>query len=522
MEYDYIIVGAGSAGCVLANRLSEDASSRVLLLEAGGPDDKQEVAIPVAFSKMYKTEVDWAYETAPQANLANRQLFWPRGKMLGGSSSINAMIYQRGHRNDYERWAELGNEEWGYDDVMPYFRKSQNQERGQSAYHATGGPLNVADLRTVNPLTKAFVEAGAQAGLPRNNDFNDGSQEGVGVYQVTQTKGKRHSAAFGYLKPAMERANLTVETHAHVTKVLFDGKRCVGVAYKQDGVGREAQCRREVILSGGAINSPQLLLLSGVGPAAHLQAHGIDVVMDLPGVGQNLQDHLAVAVTYECKKKVSLASAETPINLAKFLLAGKGMLTSNVGEAGGFIKLNPDSPVPELQYHFAPVYFLDHGFSNPEGHGFTIAPTLVHVKSRGYIELRSAEPLDYPLIQPNYLEHEDDMHVLVEGVKLARKIAASPAFAKYRGPENTPGSLVYSDDDIRTFIRENVETLYHPVGTCKMGVDPEAVVNPQLQVHGVEGLRVVDASIMPTLINANTNAPTMMIAEKAADMIKVV
>ncbi|MGB0387954.1 MAG: GMC family oxidoreductase, partial [Ardenticatenaceae bacterium] len=520
MTYDYIIIGAGSAGCVLANRLTEEGNSQVLLLEAGGPDKKQEIHIPAAFSKLFKTEVDWAYETEPQTGLGGRQLYWPRGKMLGGSSSMNAMIYQRGHPNDYEDWAKLGNEEWTYEDVLPYFKKSENQERGASKYHGTGGPLNVADLREANILSKTFVEAGVQAGLGRNDDFNGPQQEGVGLYQVTQKKGTRHSTAVGYLKPALKRPNLRAETHAQATKLLFDGRRCTGVAYVQDGKTHKVKAKREVILCGGAINSPQLLLLSGIGDAQHLQEVGIPVVMDLPGVGQNLQDHLALLVGYACTQNVSLAGAETIGQLLKYVLFKKGMLTSNVGEAGGFVKLNPDSPTPELQYHFGPSYFANHGFDNPKGHGFSIGPTLVRVKSRGYIKLRSADPLAYPIIQPNYLEHEEDMQILVEGIKLARKIAHSPAFDPYRGDEYQPGAHVQSDDDIRDHIRQKVETLYHPVGTCKMGVDHMAVVSPQLQVHGVEGLRVVDASVMPTIVNANTNAPTIMIAEKAADMIR--
>lgn len=520
MTYDYIIIGAGSAGCVLANRLTEDGKSQVLLLEAGGPDKRQEVQVPAAFSKMFRTEVDWAYETEPQEHLEKRKLFWPRGKMLGGCSSINAMIYQRGHPTDYDEWAKLGNEEWSYDDVLPYFKKSEHQERGASTYHGTGGPLNVADLRDANPLSKAFVEAGVQAGLKRNHDFNGAEQEGVGLYQVTQKKGSRYSAATAYLKPVLKRANLHTETFAQATKLQFDGTRCVGVTYLQDGKLHEAKVKREVLLCGGAINSPQLLLLSGIGDANHLKEVNIPVVMDLPGVGQNLQDHLAVLVGYECTQDVSLANAEGIGQLLKYLIFKKGMLTSNVGEAGGFVKLEPESPASELQFHFGPTFFSNHGFDNPDGHGFSIGPTLVRVKSRGHIKLRSADPLAYPIIQPNYLAHEDDMEVLVQGVKLARKIAHSPAFDAYRGQEYEPGMQVQTDEDIRNYLRRKVQSLYHPVGTCKMGVDSMAVVNPQLQVHGVEGLRVIDASIMPTVVNANTNAPTIMIAEKAADMIR--
>ena len=520
-QYDYIIIGAGSAGCVLANRLSASGDHHVLLLEAGGPDKKQEIGIPAAFSKLYKSEVDWNYETEPQEHAGGRKWYWPRGKMLGGTSSMNAMIYQRGNPADFKRWQEAGNEEWGWDDVLPYYKKSQNQERGGGEFHGSGGMLNVADLRSPNEMSHTFVEAAVQAGLPRNSDFNDGEQVGVGLYQVTQSKGQRHSTAFGFLKPVLKRKNLTAQTGAHVTRILFDGKQCLGVAYHYKGKSAEATLADggEVILSGGAINSPQLLLLSGIGDAAHLAEMGIETVMDLPGVGQNLQDHPAVTVTWHCKKKVSLAHAESLPNLLNYMIRGRGPLTSNVGEAGGFVKLNEDAHAPDMQFHFAPAFFMRHGFDNLETDGFTIGPTLVDCKSRGYIKLKSADPFAPPAIQPNYFENEDDLNTLVEGVKLARKIANQSAFDAYRGDEVWPGADVQSDEALQTYVREKAETLYHPVGTCKMGVDPMAVVSPELKVHGVNGLRVVDASVMPTIVNANTNAPTIMIAEKAADMI---
>ena len=520
MQYDYIIIGAGSAGCVLANRLTEDGKTTVLLVEAGGPDDKQEVQVPAAFSKLFKTEADWAYETEPQVHLNGRCLYWPRGKMLGGTSSINAMIYQRGHRHNYDQWAQMGNEEWSYADVLPYFKKSEHQENGGDTYHGINGPLNVADLRDPNPLTDAFVQAGIQAGYPRNNDFNGANQEGIGYYQVTQKRGRRHSTAVAFLKPALNRPNLQAKTHAHATRLLFDGKRCTGLNYLHKGQEKTAYAACELILCSGAINSPQLLLLSGIGPAAHLQEMGIPVVMDLPGVGQNLQDHLLTGVIYECKQPISLATAENLANLAKYLLLGKGMLTSNIAEAGGFIRLDGSQEVPDLQFHFAPVYYIEHGFQLPDGHGFSIGPTLIQPESKGYLQLKTADPLAYPLIQPNYFEDEADLEVMIEGLKVARKIANALAFDAYRGDEIRPGPDVQSDDGLREYLRDTVETLYHPVGTCKMGVDRMAVVNPQLQVHGIQGLRVVDASIMPSIINANTNAPTIMIAEKAADMIR--
>jgi choline dehydrogenase len=517
--YDYIIVGAGSAGCVLANRLSANPATAVLLLEAGGPDDKMEVHIPVTFSQLFKSDVDWAYTTAPQDELDGRSLYWPRGKMLGGSSSINAMIYIRGHRAIYDGWAAGGCEGWEYDDVLPYFRRAENQERGETPLHGVGGPLNVADLRDANPLSLAFVAACAEIGLPRNDDFNGADQEGFGLYQVTQKNAQRWSTAAAYLRPALDRPNLTVLTGAQATRILFEGNQAVGVAYMHAGEPQEARASGEVILCGGAINSPQLLQLSGVGPADHLRPLGIPVVADLPGVGANLQDHLACFVTYHCTLPVSLANAATAEALAAFQEQGKGPLTSNVGEAGGFIKTDPALPAPDLQFHFAPGWFIEHGFGNPPGHGLSFGPTMLTPKSRGSIRLHTADPFEPPLIQPNYLAEEADLEVLVEGIKLARKMAQAPAFAPFAGEEYTPGPQVQTDDELRAFVRATTETLYHPVGTCKMGVDPLAVVNPQLQVHGTRGLRVVDASVMPEIVNGNTNAPTIMIAEKAADMI---
>ncbi|GAC1349976.1 MAG: GMC family oxidoreductase N-terminal domain-containing protein [Ktedonobacteraceae bacterium] len=518
--YDYVIVGAGSSGCVLANRLTEDPSTTVLLLEAGGPDEAQEIHIPAAFSRLFKSPIDWAYQTEEQTHLNNRSLYWPRGKVLGGSSSINAMVYMRGSRRDYDHWYELGNEGWSFSEVLPYFKKAENEERGASEYHGTGGPLNVTDQRSPNPLSHAFVEAGVEVGLPLTRDFNGPEQDGVGFYQVTQREGLRHSAAVGYVHPILSRPNFTLQTSAHVTGVLLENARAVGVSYIQNDQSHQANASQEVILAGGAINSPQLLMLSGIGPADHLKALGIPVVADLPGVGQNLQDHPAIVVLYACNQPISLASAQTAENLQDFIDNKMGPLTSNIAECGAFVRTQADLPMPDIQYHFAPVYYLNHGFTVPEGDGYTIAPCVLHPRSRGYIALRSTDPTAAAIIQPNYFADEEDMRVLVEGVKLARRLGETKAFAPYRDVETLPGSQTQSDKQIAAYIRNHVETLYHPVGTCKMGNDSMAVVDAHLRVHGIEGLRVIDASIMPTIVGGNTNAPTIMIAEKAADLIK--
>ncbi|MGH9744758.1 MAG: GMC family oxidoreductase [Candidatus Acidiferrales bacterium] len=518
--YDYIVVGAGSAGCVLAARLTEDPRTRVLLLEAGGRDSAREVHIPAAFSKLYKTVVDWNYSTEPEPHLHNRRLYWPRGKMLGGSSSMNAMIYMRGNPLDYDYWASLGNEGWGFQDVLPYFKKSEMQERGSSEHHGASGPLHVSDLRFVNPLTRAFLSAAAELRIASNSDFNGATQDGAGLYQVTQKSGRRHSTADAYLKPVRGRQNLTVATGAHATRVLMENHRAVGVAYLREGAETIARADREVILAGGSINSPQLLLLSGIGPANELNRAGVRSVHDLPGVGKNLQDHVMVSVGYLCTKPVSMANAESLPNFLQYLLLRRGPLTSNVAEAGIFARTRGEISIPDLQLLFGPAYYVNHGLDPRKEHCFGFGPTLIAPQSRGSISLKSTNPLDPPAIRANYLSTDADMRVIVEGVKLSRQLVRSKPFADYRGGELHPGANVQSDGEIAEFIRAEAQTLYHPVGTCKMGSDPMSVVDARLRVHGIDGLRVVDASVMPRIIAGNTNAPTIMIAEKAADMIR--
>jgi choline dehydrogenase len=521
--YDYVIVGAGSAGCLLASRLSADRDRTVLLLEAGGPDESRNVRIPAAFSKLFKTEYDWDYSTAPQSELGGRELYWPRGKTLGGSSAINAMIYIRGHPHDYDAWAERGNKGWGYDDLLPYFRRGEraDSDRLESEYHGRAGELNVTDVRSPRPLAEAFVEAGVRAGYRRNDDFNGRRQEGVGHYHVTHEGGRRHSAAEAYLKPVLDRPNLTAHTGAQVSQVRFDGTRATGVEYQRDGRRLVADAAEEVVLSAGAVNSPQLLMLSGVGPETHLADHGIDVVHDSPGVGENLQDHLFSFVRYETDTEDTLEEAESLLNLAKYFVLKRGPLTSNVAEAGGFVRTDESVPEPDVQFHFAPFFFKEHNLvESPVERGFSIGVTQLRPESRGTIRLASADPRDDPLIDPHYLEADRDVEVHVEGMRMAREIATTEPLASHATREVDPGPDVESDEELAAWFRENAETVYHPVGTCKMGEDEMAVVDDRLRVHGVEGLRVVDASVMPTLVGGNTNAPTYVIAERAAAMIR--
>ena len=515
--YDYIIVGAGSAGCVLANRLTENSRNSVLLLEAGGPDTQREIHVPISWSLLRESALDWGYHTEPQAHLDGRRIHWPRGKVLGGSSATNAMMYVRGNPADYDHWASLGNEGWGYADLLPLFKKSENQLRGADEYHGVNGPLTISDIHPLNALAKGFIEAAVALGLPYNPDFNGPSQDGVGPYQATIANGRRQSTAEAYLRPALRRSNLTVRTHCHMMGLLYEGRRVAGVRYiAPDGDQREVRVHREVILCAGAINSPQLLLFAGIGPADHLRQMGVLPRFPLPGVGQNLQDHLLVGVDCFTKDKVALNSAYNWRNTVRYVLTKRGPLASNAAEAGGFYRTQPDLPTPDIQFIFLPAIEEAHGRD-----GFKATTVLLRPRSRGYIKLRSTDALDAPLIQPNYLADEADWAPLLAGVKMARQITRHPALGQYVEREVYPGQNVVDDEGLMAYIRQAAHTVYHPVGTCKMGPagDKTAVVDAQLRVHGLEGLRVADASIMPTLIGGNTNAPVIMIAEKAAEMI---
>jgi choline dehydrogenase len=523
--YDYVIVGAGSAGCVLAHRLSTDPSNRVLLLEAGGHDDSPLIHTPAMMAFLPDSRYDWRYRTVPQAHCNMRRFAWPRGRTLGGSSSINYMIYVRGHAADYDQWRRLGNEGWSYDDVLPIFKRSEHNERLDDRFHGRGGPLNVADHRLRHPLSEMFVAAAVNAGVPHNPDFNGAAQDGCGFYQLTQKDGARLSTASAFLRPAMERENLTVLTNALAARVRFAGRRALGVDYVCRGRSASAEAAREVILCGGAINSPHLLLLSGVGPAADLRALGVDVVLDLPGVGQNLQDHLGTFVRYEITRPISLYGA-TPEQLAaaqaQYVSTRQGALTSNVAEAGLFLRTDASRETPNLQGFFLPYCLTEAPLEafQPYCHGISFAFYVTRPASRGYIALASADPLDAPLIDPAYLSDPADMSQFVAGMRLARRLLTGTPLADIVGRELGPGAEAQSDTELATYIRDRASgTLFHPVGTCKMGTDAGAVVDATLKVHGLDGLRVVDASIMPTLVAGNTNAPTIMIAEKAAELI---
>ncbi|MEZ5184842.1 MAG: GMC family oxidoreductase N-terminal domain-containing protein [Candidatus Nanopelagicales bacterium] len=518
--YDYIIVGSGSAGCVLAGRLSEDPDVSVCLLEAGGSDRKLSVKIPAAFPKMFKTDQDWGYFSDPEPGLMGRRLYMPRGKMIGGSSSMNAMLYVRGNRADFDGWAKGGAEGWSYDEVLPYFRMSEDFARGADEYRGTGGPLHVNDHRSRTAITEFMVQAAQEAGFPFNPDYNGAEQEGVSYLQVNQRNGSRWSAADAWLRPARKRENLTVKSGARALQVLVENGRATGVRIATKDGESVVRASREVILSTGAIGTPQLLMLSGIGPADHVHSQGIDVVVDNPHVGEHLQDHPFYLLNWETTARGTLAEAEKPKQLVNYFLRGRGLLTSTVAEGTAFFRSNDRLSAPDLQYHFGAAYFHNHGFDTYDKPAFAIAPTLVAPQSRGRIRLRSANPLDDPSIVGNHLTEQADVDAMLAGVERAREFVKQPSLRAYTVAEINPGPNVASAADIEADLRRDTELIYHPTSTARMGAEGDAVVDPQLRVYGVEGLRVVDASVFPTITRGNTNAATYMVAERAAELIR--
>jgi choline dehydrogenase len=525
LEFDYVVVGAGSAGCVLANRLSSDGRHSVLLLEAGPKDRNIWIHVPLGYGKLFKEKtVNWMYQTEPEPGLDGRSVFQPRGKVLGGSSSINGLLYVRGQHEDYDRWRQRGNVGWGHDDVLPYFMKAENQQRGANQYHGAGGPLSVSDWRHDDPLSEAFVKAAVEAGIPYNPDFNGATQEGAGFFQTTTRRGRRASSAFCYLRPAKSRPNLRIETDALAQRIIFEGRRARAVEFKQHGRLRVARARKEILVSSGAYNSPQLLQLSGVGPAALLKSHGIDVVLDAPGVGNDLQDHLQVRLIMRCSQRITLNDiVNHPLRRAlagaRYAAFRKGPLTIAAGTSGAFFKTDPRLASPDIQIHFIPFSTDKMGEKLHTFSGFTASVCQLRPESRGSLRIRSADPAAPPEIRINYLATETDRRANIDGIKILRKILAAPALKPYVVDEAYPGAKVTSDDDILAYCRQTGSTVYHPTSTCRMGSDALAVVDERLRVRGLEGLRVVDASIMPDLVSGNTNAPVIMIAEKASDMI---
>ncbi len=524
-DFDYVIVGAGTAGCVLANRLSADGRASVLLLEAGPPDRYLWIHIPIGYGKtMFHPVYNWGFHTDPDPGMDGRRIYWPRGRGLGGSSSINGLIYVRGQPEDYDRWAAAGNRGWGWRDVLPYFVRSEGNQRGASAAHGADGPLKCSDIGERHELMEAIIAGAGELGVPRTDDFNGGVQEGVGYYQLFTHKGWRCSTAVAYLKPARGRANLAVETGAHATRVTLAEGRATGVEFVQGGQARRVRARREVILAAGALQSPQLLLLSGIGPGAHVAEHGIPVVRDLPGVGENLQDHLQLRLLYRCTKPITtnddLASWWRSLQIGlKWLVRRRGPLAIGINQGGLFTRVMRDAATPDIQFHFATLSADMAGAKPHPFPGFTMSVCQLRPTSRGRVRLAARDPLAAPSMQPHYLSTAGDRACAVAALRYARRLAATRALSPYIVEELRPGRAVESDADLLAFARAYGATIFHPSGTCRMGADPLAVVDDRLRVHGVPGLRVVDCSIMPTLVSGNTNAPVVMIAEKASDLI---
>jgi choline dehydrogenase len=524
-SFDYIIVGAGSAGCVLADRLTACGRYRVLLLEAGGKDRNVWIHVPLGYGKLFSNpKVNWLYTTEPEPELHDRRVIQPRGKVLGGSSSINGLLYIRGQHEDFDHWRQLGNPGWSFEDVLPYFRRAEDQERGADALHGTGGPLAVSDVCEPHPLCEAFIAAAQQAGFPRNDDFNGPSQEGAGYFQLTTRRGRRCSTAVGYLRRARRRPNLTIVPHALASRILFDGRRAVGIEYHHGGTTRVARAQGEVVLAGGAFNSPQLLQLSGIGPVDLLKSHGIGVVADMPGVGADLQDHLQVRMQYRCTEPITMNDV---INSwrhrigagIRYCVFRKGLLAIGAGYAGGFFRASPLAATPDVQVHF--IIFSGDASGAPlhPFPGFIASVCQLRPESRGFVRIKSADPGIAPAIKPRYLSAQKDRETVVAGMKLLRNIMNQPAMRHYIAEERRPDPSCTSDEDLLAFARETGTTVFHPTSTCRMGPDPQAVVDARLRVRGFERLRVVDGSIMPSLVSGNTNAAIVTIGEKGADMI---